>query len=442
MASSTTNNFQQLRWQNIRLVEGNQVLETENRVLREKIKDIDATKQSSISFVLKGVKKWMLEAREELNIIKNSYSIEKHAILGDVASQREHLLKLQAMLIAADEEREQFKLEKSAIEAHATALGEQLRDLSDKHSAEMEALHERIASINILEQQLEDTQAQAAAHENKSISLATQLAASRAEFNTHCVAAEEALNEKDKLIGVLRDDIAHLQMEREREGKVWEDEQADMTMRHDHEVERLREEITHLQGKLEDQEDYIEKLTKMLMGNKTNFAKFIDLKTENAQLQSQIAKGGAQKVAFKKGAPKGAASGRRRPQPHPLQPQSAQQQQQLQQQQHRVQPTGFLNELDVPGPPIMSGRSAISLDVVDPGIATSTRTTPRQGHVLNREASDEELRILQGYAHSTMNSPPPRAAPPPAVPKGASKHAAFASLSLPGSTSGYVASRR
>ena len=44
----------------------------------------------------------------------------------------------------------------------------------------------------------------------------------------------------------------------------------------------------------------------------------------------------------------------------------------------------------------------------------SANVTPRV--VLNREASDEELRILASYAYGVSNTPPPRAVPPPAMP--------------------------
>lgn len=213
---------------------------------------------------------------------------------------------------------------------------------------------------------------------------------------------------------------------------------------------RLREEIAQLVCKLEDQEDYIQKLTSTLMGNKTNFAKFVELKTENAQLQTQLQKTKS-KMKPRGGHPLlntnpnttttndnnynnnkllSSSGGRNKFNNVNVMEATARHEERVRQRSSLPSPTNippfpsYDNDsrdprdfpLSAPRPGYhqhLQGQTDYynlnSLPMEDRTPTGSSRTTPRPHN--NVEASEEEIRILAGYAESlrgkTMQSAPP-----------------------------------
>jgi len=348
------------------------------------------------------------------------------------------MLKMQEIGVGQSKERDDLMLSQAALTAQNSALHERIKELEDISAAELKRHSVGDETMGRLESEIKAVQVLADVRDQENKVLQAALDKANSTGGELAAEKEHMAFQHDEVLRALRAEVHHLQEGLESDRLQFEEERVDVATRHDHEVNRLREDISQAHIKLEDQEDYIEKLTKMLMGNKSNFAKFIELKTENAGLQEQLQRGGVATGG-------GNAAGRRPPMPmRPNAGASVSTHQGKSGLRGRTNKAGGdagatagagrgegggggggnsgarsrSRDLDLPAPHVAAPPPDSSGMPMGPGYLgsanASANVTPRV--MLNREASDEELRILAGYAYGVSNSPPPRAVPPPAMP--------------------------
>ena len=417
--------FQQLRWQLVRAIEGQQAVELENRILREKLGEIDETKKRSLNFVVGGIKKWLSTSREALTETKAMFEAEKYGVLSEMANIKEQLLMMQQLQLGATEDQDTLKLENASLASQNNALQQQLLELEAEQRAEHNRHSRSNEIIEQLEREVKERTEEIDTREAEVVRLRGKLEDS--QRNVAELENKMSLNATghEQVLTALRSEVRHLQAELSGDRMRFEEERIDVATRHEHEVHRLREDYNQALIKLDDQEDYIAKLTNMLMGSKTNFGKFVELKAENANLQLRLEQ--QQGMGAKKG-----RSGM--PQQVPVRPAkgagmkgsantSVLRGTRVTKQLNiaggegdnllipHAQSQDMNDQFSLTSAPLPSDRTGYDSAVV------SANPTPR--HILQRETSDEEMRILAGYAHAVSSSPPPRAVPPPAVPTGA-----------------------
>jgi len=436
---------QQLRWAHIRNVEALQALELENTELRRRLSGSENSKRTSLKLVSAGLGKWFGEMRGALEDTKNEFRSEAYGMMAEVSRLKEANLKYQELQLCTEDKVGQLEREKAALQAQVDNLEGQCRNLErqvfdtqlgiGKIVIDEDMVNKYVSEIKQLKEM--NTEMEERHHTTASELIAER---ERADALTNERNAQSSLHAEQ--LNVLRNEIRHLQNQLVDDRINAERNMTDAVERHEHETCRLRDEIAQCQMKLDDQDDYIQKLVKMVTGNKTNFAKFVELKTENASLVNQLKKvvgGGGQggTVGFaglKPTAPTNADRGRQRnknprmgamqkdPSPIAITRYSSERRNQHQQQNTSARRMvdnmeGEINmevpalrrslsgEVQIPIPaaaPGDSARSHISHDLSAPNSARS--------HLLGREASEEELKILAGY--TAFAGPPPTVAPP------------------------------
>jgi hypothetical protein len=290
--------FVQLRWQQVRAVEAAQVIETDNVDLRKRVlqlqKDVEEAETSSaknnankgvellaIKKHCQSLKTFSMRTQSEILKLKLTFIQE----MGALANQKNLLAQAFENLMALLKAKEGECLSERRLKEQLEDQLEDLRDhgeSSDKsHSQEVQKIRAKYqamkASFKESQEKMQSLIAESESHERTIAALQAEKA--------------EALQQRDKAQAETKAVAAALEQFRtdtqvELEGGH-EGRQA-MQAHYEQIIDQLGYENEYLRATCTDQEAQIERLTNSLIGNKSHFARYVEVKTENLTLQSKL----------------------------------------------------------------------------------------------------------------------------------------------------------
>jgi len=271
----------QLRWQQIRQCEANVLLERENVELRSQIvamrlgqEDLVGRNKRALGEFARTILAWLKRSKGDMASMKAEFAQEM-SVAGKINSSAKQLMEqLADQGISFSAHVRNAQTDKVLLMAEVEDLRQQLHTLGQSKTNEGDRLRALLAKSR---EELGE-----ADH------IKTQLAAKVDELQA------------GKVIDQNKHDVLHVECKRlkawiskmEAEGlqTVADAREAEQRLLADHEhvLQGCIDEMNALRGTIALQEVQIERLTAALMGNKSHFAKFVELKTENMTLQNKL----------------------------------------------------------------------------------------------------------------------------------------------------------
>lgn len=271
----------QLRWQSLRAFEASQVYEAENFELKSQVlslkaqlKETHADNKRALSSLGRSVKHWISGIRGDLKSLQRQSADDLHEAGVANATLASALQRLEVQGASDDSTIQQLKNERMALQ---TRLDESQRETAAANrSLVLEADRNR-AQIEKLRAELGESDSQRA--------LLLQQCEEQASQHLMQQQRYDALHRQcDGLLHTIKrlevDHVSTLSDFREAEARLLYDHSTQLTAR-ELEADKLLLTIAQL-------EQQIERLTAALMGNKSHFHKFIELKAENVSLHSEL----------------------------------------------------------------------------------------------------------------------------------------------------------
>lgn len=284
----------QIRWQLIRAAESNQSIEQENIQLRKEVaslrKDLEKARQptETVGFdpkmmlrITNAVASHGLRSRADLQKLRAAATTD----LADLAKALAHIKSLNSncvqMIVAQDNEAAAAAKERRKLAQQVTALQAELRDSQTNLTAELAVKDEYISNLKakvkdlssakaLLEAEAVELRKAAEAGGSEARALAQRLADSRTEVSK---LSAELLAAQNSSAMMLAESVESARRAAEGFQKIIADLSADNTA--------LRTAVAAL-------EEQISRLSGALVGNKSHFAKYVEVKTENLALQSKL----------------------------------------------------------------------------------------------------------------------------------------------------------
>mmetsp|Transcript_2274 Transcript_2274/g.4038 ORF Transcript_2274/g.4038 Transcript_2274/m.4038 type:complete len:407 (-) Transcript_2274:940-2160(-) len=287
--------FVQLRWQQIRAAEAAMVVENENIALKKEIAELKKSHTENLAKLSasQGIDKlviakhcqylrtFAMRTNSELIKLKITYGQE----VSGLVSQKELMGKAFENVLAILKMKE---AQNEALEMEKVELVEQLKGLhlsnsshKHSHSQEMDRLKQKFQEMK---DDLKDAQSkqQSLIKENDTLERKIETLANE---KTESSARYQALHvEHQRMQGI----VEKLRLEQETALEDVYQEKQRMQSHYEQIIEQLGYENEYLRNTCAEQEEQIAKLTNSLIGNKSHFAKYVEVKTENLSLQSKL----------------------------------------------------------------------------------------------------------------------------------------------------------
>lgn len=282
--------FVQFRWQQIRCVEAQQIVERENVRLKKEIKEVKEKKLENKRAEVEKVFLDKLNAEVETYVLKAKAEIAKLKItvakeVNHVMFQKELLNKAFNNLMGIYEAQKTEKVilanEVEKMKIIIESNNQRNKEKDSAHVEEMKDLKARIKELKDLAKNNDNSK--------NRIQEENDLLKNKIE---ELKQQNELIEKRLELIVKERDDVfkrfAYLEEEKNKIKQTAVQEKIALQDNYEELIEQLNYENQYLRTTVAQQEEQINRLSSQLIGNKSHFARYVEVKTENLSLQSQV----------------------------------------------------------------------------------------------------------------------------------------------------------
>lgn len=271
----------QLRWQQIRSFEASQAISAENVELKSQIiqlkalqKETDRKNKQSLRDLARSVQSWIIRARVDMTNLTSS-------CMNDLAAATQSRESLQRAF-------EQLQLHGSSHDMANQFLQNErkrlLQELEEAHEAIAAANKSKLAEMDRNHASIEQIRAQLAASDSHRDELLGRID----EYEAGKTIAQQRYDALHRQCEGLVLSIQRMEMEQAETLQLTREAEQRLLADHESQQQISQSENEQLRLKIAALEEQIERLTAALMGNKSHFHKYVELKTENVGLHAEL----------------------------------------------------------------------------------------------------------------------------------------------------------
>eukprot|EP01038_Epipyxis_sp_PR26KG_P006397 gene6397-8808_t len=282
----------QLKWQQIRLLESLQAIERENVSLKQQLQEAIRSKaalaatstnlsRATIQKYKEKISTFVTQSKLDTSTIKETFISELNKLSIDKENLRLASLKLISLLAIKDKYISDLKKEKNDALNEAELLKQNNANVSKSSALEIQSLIKQVGKLQF--------EVKSSEKQNE------KLKAENNDLNLKCKQFYEEKVAIEAKIGLLHGEIKrlndlNLKLEATNQQIKIDARESEERLRFYYQkiVEEFENEQYNYKKTISELEDQIQRLTNSMVGNKSHFAKYVEVKTQNLVLQAQL----------------------------------------------------------------------------------------------------------------------------------------------------------